>query len=198
MGIFGRKSPQLSSSTSTGWATTYVSDLYSRRWIENDVATPKVERDGKEVTDPVPPGLRLLEDAGAARRFFAQPPARRDPATGAAAEYVESKIAWTSHNLSFDLKPEQRYWVNRFIYTVFKVDGLMMLDAFNAHGDLQAAHSTLVDTTAEDDAVTLVAWWMALSADDPYGGSSMWIHMTMDKAIRLGFEEAGAPPRREP
>lgn len=198
MGFFsGRSKP--SHQDSGGWIThsAFVGDLYDRRWFERGRATSRVQRNGIEMSDPIPPGLRLIDDAEESKRFFTRLPREREVEARAAREYFKAKVLATAENLSFTIDKSHIPLVLRMVFTVLKWDGMMLLDNFHAHPALRQQYSVYVSSIGDDDVISLLAWWIALSNDDPAGGTSMWLHMSMDKGIRLGFEEAGALPRRD-
>lgn len=196
MGFFQRSQP--AADGTTGWGGLFTSELYERRWFDAGQATSRVERNGREMTDPVPPGLRLIDDAASSKRFFAQASGIREPQPQAAGDYFEVKVTSTAANLSLTLGSDQAALVRRMAFTVLKFDGMLLLENFGAHPGLKQQYGNLLSATEDDDVVSLLGWWLGVAADDPSGGTSMWIHLSMDKAIRLGLEEAGILPRQQP
>jgi len=192
MGFFKRAQSQRGD---TGWAALFVGDLYDRRWFEAGVATERVERNGRELTDPVPPGLRIIGDADQYGRFLATPADAGSPNAEGARRYFDAKVKATATTLAFPASETLIRNIQSLAVAVFLMDGLSLLDRYDANPALRHSNARLGITPGDTDIIPLLEWWMALASRDDSGGTSMFLHISMDKAMRLGFEDAGALPR---
>lgn len=167
IGFFSRRSKPANGTT--GWLNLFTGDLYDRRWFEQRRVTSRVQRNGIEMSDPVPVCLQLVDDAEEWKRFITRPPREPKPDVQAAHEYFEAKAASTAANLSFTVGAEHTLWIRRMVFTVLKYDGIMILDSFEAHPALRQQYSDRISSVSDDDVAYLLAWWLALAADDPAG-----------------------------